>query len=85
MQPVTLTAGAAETVEDLLARWPDRDEAESLPVLRDGALVGLFTLTNLSEFMHVQAAVAAPHRAGRENSRRANETPNQPEELHIEV
>jgi Zn-dependent protease len=63
MRPVTLTARAAETVEELFARWPERDHSESLPVLRDGLVVGLFTLTNLREFLLVQQAIDLPRLA----------------------
>ncbi|MBL9214994.1 MAG: site-2 protease family protein [Opitutaceae bacterium] len=52
------SARAAEPVEHFLARWREPDRSGAVPVLRDGRLVGLFTLANLGEFVSVQLVLA---------------------------
>lgn len=64
MQPHFTTAKTTETVEHLLARCRD-DGPDTVPVLQDDRLVGLFTPTNLGEYVLIQLALSrAGGRAG---------------------
>jgi Zn-dependent protease/CBS domain-containing protein len=53
------TAQAAEMLETVLARLQNR-ECHTIPVVEDGALIGLVTMDNVGEFLMIHAAERAP-------------------------
>lgn len=56
MQRNVRTAGAAEMVETVLGRLREED-CRTLPVVKDGELIGVFTPENLGEYLMVQSAL----------------------------
>lgn len=57
MQPHFTTAKITESVEHLLARCRD-DGPDTVPVVQNDRLVGLFTPTNLGEYVLIQLALS---------------------------
>jgi CBS-domain-containing membrane protein len=52
------TAEASEMLETALSRVQERD-CRTIPVLEDGALIGLVTMDNVGELLMIQAAERA--------------------------
>jgi Zn-dependent protease/CBS domain-containing protein len=57
-------ADPSEMIDGVLQRLQERD-CHTVPVVRDGALIGLLTMDNVGEFVSVQAAVGTRGRARR--------------------
>jgi Zn-dependent protease len=58
MRPAAETVDPREMIDDVFARFQGT-EARTIPVVRDGEVVGLLTHENLGELVRIQAALAA--------------------------